>query len=97
MAPCRGDSPAVMLEVDLGGELQTGDMVLCCGKRGEVDSKFDVLGGELNKEHLEWKVPPERRVMGTEVSLSVGEELRRLFDESLRGLRVSSRSLSVRM
>lgn len=82
----------------MGGELQTEDMVLCCGKRGEVDPKFDVLGGELNKEHLEWKVPPERRVMGTEeVSLSVGEELRRLLDESLRGLRVSSRSLSVKM
>lgn len=96
MAPCRGDSPAAMVEVDLGGELQTGDMVLCCGRRGEVDPKFDALGGELNKEHLEWKVPPERRVMGTEVSLSVGEELRRLL-ESLRGLRVSSRSLSVRM
>lgn len=97
MAPCRGDSPEAMFEVDLGGELQAGDIVLCCGKRGEVDPKFDVLGGELNKEHLEWKVPPERRVMGTEVSVSVGEELQRLLDESLRGLRVSSRSLIVRM
>lgn len=97
MAPCRGDSPAEMLELDLGGELQTGDAEFCRDRRGEVDPKFDDLGGELKREHLGWMVPPERRVIGTDGSLSVGEELQRLLDESLRGRRVSSRSLSVRM
>ena len=73
--------------MDLGGELQTGD----------ADPIFDVLGGELKREHLDWIVPPERRVIGTDGSLSVGEELQRLLAESLRGLRVSSRSLRVKM
>lgn len=97
MAPWRGDSATERVEVDPGGEFQIGDTVLCCGRTGEVDGKLGVLGGELNREHLELKVPPERRVMGTDGSLSVGEELRRLREESLRGLRLSSRSLSVRM
>lgn len=97
MAPCRGDSPAEMLELDLGGELQTGDVEFCRDRRGEVDPKFDDLGGELKRAHLEWTVPPERRVIGTDGSLSVGEELQRLLVESLRGRRVSSRSLNVRI
>lgn len=97
MAPCRGDSPAEMLELDLGGELQTGDAEFCRDRGGEADPKFDDLGGELNRAHLEWTVPPERRVIGTDGSLSVSEELRRLLDDSLRGLRVSSRSRNVRM
>lgn len=97
MAPCRGDSPAEMLELDLGGELQTGEVEFCLDSGGEADPRCDVLGGELNRAHREWTVPPERRVIGTDGSLSVGEELQRLLDESLRGRRVSSRSLSVRM
>lgn len=97
MAPCRGDSPVEMLELDLGGELQTGDAEFCCERGGEADPKFDALGGELNRAHREWTVPPERSVIGTDGSLSDGEELHRLLDESLRGRRVSSRSLRVRM
>lgn len=97
MAPCRGDRPAEMLELDLGGELQTGDVEFCRDRGGDTDPKFEVLGGELNRAHLEWTVPPERRVIGTDGSLSVGEELQRLLDDSLRGRRVSSRSLKVRM
>lgn len=98
MAPCRGDSPAVMLELDRGGELQTGgDTEFCRDRGGDAAPKLDVFGGELNRAHLDWMVPPERRVIGTDGSLSVGEELQRLLDESLRGRRVSSRSLSVRM
>lgn len=97
MAPCRGDSPTDRLEVEPGGEFQMGDAVICCGRPGEVDGRLDDLGGELNKEHLELKVPLERRVKGALGSLSVGEELRRLREESLRGRRLSSRSLSVRM
>lgn len=38
----------------------------------------------------------ERRLVGTDGLLSVGEELQRRLVESLRGRRVSSRSLSVR-
>lgn len=97
MAPCRGESPAEMLELDLGGELQTGDAEFCRDRGGEADPKFDDLGGELNRAHLEWMVPPERSVIDTDGSLSVGEELRRLLDDSLRGRRVSSRSRNVRM
>lgn len=97
MAPCRGDSPVEMLELDLGGELQTGDAEFCRERGGEADPKFDALGGELNRAHREWTVPPERSVIGTDGSLSDGEELHRLLDESLRGRRVSSRSLRVRM
>lgn len=97
MAPCRGDSPVEMLELDLGGELQTGDAEFCRERGGEADPKFDALGGELNRAHREWTVPPERSVIGTDGSLSDGEELQRLLDESLRGRRVSSRSLRVRM
>lgn len=54
---------------------------------------MDSLGGELNRLHL----AAGRRDMGTGGSLSVGEELQRLLEESLRGRRVSSRSLRVRM
>lgn len=97
MAPCRGDSPVEMLELDLGGELQTGDAEFCRERGGEADPKFDALGGELNRAHRECTVPPERSVIGTDGSLSDGEELHRLLDESLRGRRVSSRSLRVRM
>lgn len=97
MRPCRGDNPAQMLELDLGGELQTGDIEFCLERGGEAGPKFDDLGGEPNRAHLELMVPPERRVIGADGSLSVGEELQRLLDESLRGRRVSSRSLSVRM
>ena len=97
MTACRGDIPAVMLELDLGGELHTGDVEFCRDRGGEAGPTLDDLGGELNSAHLEWTVPPERRVIGTVGSLSVGEELQRLLDESLRGRRVSSRSLSVRM
>lgn len=97
MAPCRGDSPVEMLELDLGGELQTGDAEFCRERGGEADPKFDALGGELNRAHREWTVPPERSVIGMDGSLSDGEELQRLLDESLRGRRVSSRSLRVRM
>lgn len=97
MAPCRGDSPVEMLELDLGGELQTGDAEFCRERGGEADPKFDALGGELNRAHREWTVPPERSVIGTDGSLSDGEELHLLLDESLRGRRVSSRSLRVRM
>lgn len=97
MAPCRGDSPAEMLELDRGGELQMGDAEFCRDRGGDAAPKFDDLGGELNRAHLELTVPPERRVIGTDGSLSVGEELQRLLDESLRGRRVSSRSLKVRM
>lgn len=99
MAPRRGDSPVVMLELDRGGELQTGDAgdEFCRDRGGEAAPKLDDLGGELNRAHLEWTVPPERSVIGTDGSLSVGEELQRLLDESLRGRRVSSRSLNVRM
>lgn len=97
MAPCRGDSPAEMLELDLGGELQTGDAEFCRDRGGEAAPMLDDLGGELNRAHLEGMVPPERRVMDADGSLSDGEELRRLLDDSLRGRRVSSRSLNVRM
>lgn len=97
IAPCRVNSPAEKLELDRGGELQTGDAEFCRDRGGEAAPKFDDLGGELNRAHLEWTVPPERRVIGTDGSLSVGEELQRLLDESLRGLRVSSRSLNVRI
>lgn len=97
MVPCRGDSPAEMLELDLGGELQTGDVEFCRDRGGEAGPKLDDRGGELNRAHLELTVPPERRVIGVVGSLSVGEALQRLLDESLRGRRVSSRSLSVRM
>lgn len=97
MAPCRSDSPAEMLEFDLGGELQTGDVEFWRDRGGEAEPKLDDLGGELNRAHLELTVPPERRVIGTDGSLSVGEELQRLLDETLRGRRVSSRSLNVRM
>lgn len=86
-----------MLELDLGGEFQTGDAGLRCERGGEADPKCDDLGGELKRAHLELTVPPERRVIGTEGSLSVGEELQRFLAESLRGRRVSSRSLSVTM
>lgn len=86
-----------MLELDLGGEFHTGDVEFCSDKGGEADPKFDGLGGELNRADLEWTGPPERRVFGTDGSISVGEELQRLLDESLRGRRVSSRSLRVRM
>jgi len=86
-----------MLELDLGGELQTGEIEFCRERGGEVVPRFDDLGGELNRAHLEWLVPPERRFIGTDGLLSVGEELQRLLDESLRGRRVSSRSLRVRM
>lgn len=86
-----------MLELDLGGELQTGDAEFCRERGGEADPKFDALGGELNRAHREWTVPPERSVIGTDGSFSDGEELHRLLDESLRGRRVSSRSLRVRM
>lgn len=86
-----------MLELDLGGELHTGDAEFCRDSRGEVDPRFDDLGGEPKSPHLELTVPPERRVIGTDGSLSVGEGLQRLLDESLRGRRVSSRSLNVRM
>lgn len=89
---CRGESPAVMLELDRGGELQTGDAEFCRDRGGDPDD----LGGEPNRAHLEWMVPPERRVIGTEGSLSVGEELQRLLDDSLRGRWVSSKSRSVR-
>lgn len=67
-----------------------------CESGGDAELKLD-LGGELNRAHLELIVPPERRVIGPDGSFSVGEELQRLLDESLRGRRVSSRSLSVRM
>lgn len=97
MAPCRGDSPAEILELDLGGELHTGEAEFCRDRGDEAGPKFDDLGGDPNRAHLEWTVPPERRVIGTDGSLSVGEELQRLLDESLRGRRVSSRSLNVRM
>lgn len=97
MATWRGDSPAERLELDLGGELQTGDVEFCRDRGGEAGPKFDDLGGELKRAHLVLTVPPERRVIGTAGSLSVGEELQRLLDESLRGRRVSSRSLNVRM
>ncbi len=97
MAPCRGDSPAEMLELDLGGELQTGDVEFCCDRGDVTDATLEDLGGEPNRAHLGWMVPPERRVIGADGSLSDGEELQRLLDESLRGRRVSSRSLSVKM
>lgn len=86
-----------MLELDRGGELQTGDAEFCRDSGGETAPGFDDLGGELNRAHLVWTVPPERRVIGTDGSLSVGEELQRLLDESRRGRRGSSRSLNVRM
>lgn len=50
MAPCRGESPAEMLELDLGGELQTGDVEFC---RDRGEETFDDLGGEPNRAHLE--------------------------------------------
>lgn len=93
MSPCWGDKPAEILELDWGGEFQTGDVGFCCDRRGEVDD----FGGELKREVLECPVPLERRFTGTDGSLSVGEELQRLLEESLRGRRVSSRSLNVRM
>lgn len=43
MAPCRGDSPVEMLELDLGGELQTGDAEFCRERGGETEPKFDDL------------------------------------------------------
>jgi len=97
IAPLRGDSAAEMLALDRGGELQTGDAEFCLDRGGEAAPRFDDLGGELNRAHREWTAPPERRVIWTAGSLSVGEELQRLLDESLRGRRVSSRSLNVRM
>lgn len=86
-----------MLEFDRGGELHTGDAEFCRDRGGEADPKCDDLGGEPNKAHLEWTVPPERRVIGADGSLSVGEELQRLLDDSLRGRCVSSKSRNVRM
>lgn len=86
-----------MSEVDRSGDPQTGDFDICRDGRGELDSMLADLGGELNRADLKWAGPPERRVTGTDGSLSVGEELQRLLDESLRGLRVSSRSLNVRI
>lgn len=86
-----------MLELDLGGEFHTGEVEFWSKRVGEADPKFDVLGGELNRADLERTGPPVRRVTVADGSLSVGEELQRLLDESLRGRRVSSRSLSVRM
>lgn len=99
MAPWRGDRPTERLEVDPGGEeVQIGDAVLGGGATGEAGRRADVLGGEPNREHLELKVPPERRVVGAAGgSWSVGEELWRPRDERRRGLRLSSRSLRVRM
>lgn len=93
MTPCRGDSPTEM--PDLGGELQTGDVEFCLDRGGEADPKL-ALGGELKSARLEWTPPPERRVMGAEGSLSDCEELQRLRVESLRGRRVSSKSLNVK-
>ena len=86
-----------MLELDLGGEFQTGDAKFCSERGGEADPTFDDLGGELKRAHLEWTVPLERSVIGAEASLSVGEDLQLFLVESLRGRRVSSRSLSVTM
>lgn len=80
---------------DLGGELQTGDVEFCLDRGGEADPKLD-LGGELKRARLEWTLPPERRVMGTDGSPSDCEELQRLLVESLRGRRVSSKSLKVK-
>lgn len=98
-APCRGDSPAEMLEGDVGGELQIGDAEFRPRRDegGDVDISSGDLTGELKRGDLELRVPPERRVIGREGSLSVGEELQRLLDDSLRGRRVSSKSLMVRM
>lgn len=97
MAPCPGDSPAEMLDGDVGGDPQTGDAELRPRRDegGEVGTRSEDLTGESKRGDLEWRVPPERRVIGTEGSLSVGEELQRLLDDSLRGRRVSSRSLMV--
>lgn len=97
MILCRGEIPAERRELDLGGELQEGDVEFCRERGGETGLKLDDLGGELNRLHLGLTMPPERRVIGTDGSLSVGEELQWLLDESLRGRRLSSRSLSVRM
>lgn len=98
--PQHGESPGErLLEGDVGGEPQLGDAELRLnrGRGGEPDMRSADLGGELNRMDRGWRVPPERSVMGTEGLLSVGEELQRLRDNSLRGRRLSSRSLMVRM
>lgn len=55
------------------------------------------LGGELNLVPLGPVQPPGRWLIVPPGLVSVGEELQRLLDESLRGRLVSSRSLRVRM
>lgn len=95
--PWRGEKPPEVLDADLGGEFQTGDVELCRERGGEADPMVVVLGGELKRTHLELTELPGRRPVVTDWLFSVGEELHRLLDESLRGRLVSSRSLRVRM
>lgn len=93
-APWRGERAEEMLEFDLGGEFQIEDVEFCRESGGEAESTFDDLGWEPNRADLDFT---ERRLIGADRLLSVGEELQRRLDESLRGRRGSSRSLRVRM
>lgn len=83
-----------MLEFDLGGEFQTGDIEFCRESGGEADPTVEDIWWEPNRADLEFT---ERRLVGADGLLSVGEELQRLLVEILRERRGSSRSLRVRM